>query len=340
MGQVYYKLSKSIIENICDRYVAGENMVSLGKEFGVHPSAVHGYLVRRNIPRRSASEARKLAHLEHGNIRKIRFTKEQIEDIKARYIAGTIPSEIGKCYNVSRATINRLLDAQNIPKRSIAEAHRIYTCNHKFFKTIDSEEKAYWLGFISADGCISDKNELIIGLSGKDIKHLETFKKYLGSAHPLKQYMSKYDTPMVSISIGSKELCTDLSVYGVVPRKTHILKFPKLSDKLIHHYMRGYVDGDGGFALTSSKYKPSLRFYAASNEQFLLEFQKFLIENCNVKQTKLGSFKNTATKVLHYGGTRQVLRIAEFLYKDSTVYLRRKKNVVNRIIKRINKGKV
>ncbi len=323
-------LPESVIQDICNRYVGGETLVSLGREFGIHLSTVHNYLIRRNIPRRSMSEARKLETLDKG-IRLKKLTLEQVEDLCKRYIGGESTPKLAEAFSIRPSSVWGLLVRRNIPRRSIAEANRIYRCDHTFFKTVDNELKAYWLGFIGADGCISDKNELLIGLSGKDTEHLETFKQHLGSEHPLKHYMSKYNTPMVKLSIGSKELCTDLNRYGVVPRKANILEFQKLPDNLLHHYMRGYVDGDGGFALTSSKY-PSLRFYVAGNEKFLLEFQKILIKRCGVKQTKLGSFKHTSTRVLHYGGTRQVLRIVEFLYKDSTVYLRRKKNVVDRII--------
>ena len=48
--------------------------------------------------------------------------------------------------------------------------------NEDYFKVIDSEDKAYWLGFISADGSVSkDAYHIRISLSSIDIKHLEKF---------------------------------------------------------------------------------------------------------------------------------------------------------------------
>ena len=37
------------------------------------------------------------------------------------------------------------------------EILRKYNVNHDFFESINTEERAYWLGFISADGCISER---------------------------------------------------------------------------------------------------------------------------------------------------------------------------------------
>ena len=47
----------------------------------------------------------------------------------------------------------------------------------RYFQTIDTENKAYWLGFIYADGCVSkDLHYLTIDLSIADIDHIEKFK--------------------------------------------------------------------------------------------------------------------------------------------------------------------
>ena len=61
-----------------------------------------------------------------------------------------------------------------------------YTYNENYFKIIDSEEKAYWLGFLYADGCITRfyRNEklksmsLELTLQSNDIEHLKKFLKF------------------------------------------------------------------------------------------------------------------------------------------------------------------
>ena len=51
----------------------------------------------------------------------------------------------------------------------------------RIFETIDTEEKAYWLGFMYADGYIgASRYSVGINLSLKDIDHLKKFCKYMG----------------------------------------------------------------------------------------------------------------------------------------------------------------
>ena len=54
--------------------------------------------------------------------------------------------------------------------------------DENYFNLIDSADKAYWLGFIAADGWLSSNLEnprMMIGLSLKDISHLEKFKNQI-----------------------------------------------------------------------------------------------------------------------------------------------------------------
>ena len=48
----------------------------------------------------------------------------------------------------------------------------------RYFDKINTEEKAYWLGFLYADGSISSKEDKIeLGLAEKDLHHIEKFKQ-------------------------------------------------------------------------------------------------------------------------------------------------------------------
>lgn len=57
-------------------------------------------------------------------------------------------------------------------------------CDETVFDVIDTEEKAYWLGFWYADGYVASltrKSNYIIGcsLAYKDLEHLEKFAKFI-----------------------------------------------------------------------------------------------------------------------------------------------------------------
>lgn len=58
-----------------------------------------------------------------------------------------------------------------------------YSLNENFFQEINTEEKAYWLGFLMADGCILDQPQrskrLTVALKEKDINILHKLNKSL-----------------------------------------------------------------------------------------------------------------------------------------------------------------
>ena len=87
-------------------------------------------------------------------MKKSNFTNEQIKDILERYNSGNSIYAISKLYNVTHKVINRIIIENNLIKRDGRKKH-FY--NQTIFNDIDSSEKAYWLGFILADGYINEK---------------------------------------------------------------------------------------------------------------------------------------------------------------------------------------
>ena len=127
------------------------------------------------------------------------------------------------------------------------------------FDSIDTEEKAYWLGFIWADGNIKTTSKtcyrLTINLKLEDLDHLEKFNKF--TKHT--KYNIKIDKikNVCSWYACSKHLWETLNNYGCTPRKSLTLKFPDesifKSRDLIGHFIRGYFDGDG--CISYERYK-------------------------------------------------------------------------------------
>jgi intein/homing endonuclease len=122
------------------------------------------------------------------------------------------------------------------------------------FDVIDTEEKAYWLGFIYADGYIeTESNRFGIGISIKDYGHLvkfNSFMKYLGNNIKTKISKQKYKGELKEKEIcfwrvSDKHLKESLIKQGCFEKKSLILEFPKIPAKLVKHFIRGYFDGDG-----------------------------------------------------------------------------------------------
>lgn len=74
--------------------------------------------------------------------------------------------------------LHRSPDAVKIKAKQMGLKKYPYCCDYHYFDEINTEEKAYWLGFLSADGWISRKEGSKVGVTGcelqyKDIDHLK-----------------------------------------------------------------------------------------------------------------------------------------------------------------------
>ena len=108
---------------------------------------------------------------------KITYTIENINKIIKLYNAGTSPNQIGKLFNCSGPTITNLIRKNNIKTRDNSQCQQKYKINENIFEKIDTEEKAYWLGFLAGDGCVY-RDTLNLNLQVKDLEHLKKFKKF------------------------------------------------------------------------------------------------------------------------------------------------------------------
>src|SRR4051812_9808472 len=116
--------------------------------------------------------------------------------------------------------------------------------NESYFNSIDTEDKAYWLGFIAADGNVqfTAKNKcLSIGLKFSDKTHLEKFALCLNYNGPIST-----NRTIAKITLYSAQLTKDLATHGILPRKSFNVKPWSGSPYLLKHYWRGVFDGDGG----------------------------------------------------------------------------------------------
>lgn len=267
-------------------------------------------------------------------------------------------SEIGKIFGVSHKTVTRVLESLGIDRDASTRrwteerlaSHRTYDCDHSFFETIDNETKAYWLGFLAADGC-NTAGFMSVSASSVDHDHLLRFKCDLRSGHPVYrrvnkktgQSFGKGEGSTSSFAIRSPKLTASLAAHGVVPRKTFVLKWPGfLRPDLLRHYLRGYSDGDGCFHVAWSRYVrksdggtgQTVNWMIVGNRTFLLGAQGFLVQQIGVRRLQLSPSPNSRPEImqLRYGGNRQMARLAHLLYDNATVYLPRKRDKVAHLL--------
>lgn len=248
--------------------------------------------------------------------------KIKIEDIISLYEQGYTPiqiSEVMQCHNSN--ILRRLNKAGFSTKRNYSKTRFSregrYKIDLNFFKNIVTEAQAYFLGLMYSDGSVNDL-QFYIKLKDEDI--LQKFKEVLKTEAPIrKAYYG--DCYAYILQISSKEMCQDLINLGCFKNKTRTIRFPDIPKHLYHHFIRGFFDGDGCLQLQDKIYHCRIDFTSAAKE-FLEDLRPIITEHAKTNG-HLGKEHNYNVWHLNYSG-HQVLQILDWLYKDSTYYLKRK----------------
>ncbi len=274
---------------------------------------------------------------------KIIFTDQQTQEIISLYTIDFWPcNKIGKKFGCVKGPINNLLRKNDIKLRDCSHSHRRYTVDENKFESIDTHEKAYWLGMLCGDGCVTDDGLIRLGLSVKDEDHVRKFRDFLCSNHKIYRTISKKKNGTKSyaslISIYNKKIIQDLKNLGLIPNKTETLKFPNISKEFYSSFILGMIDADGWFKINNKTSKKSGQGSVGlgATYNFLLKYQEILHYYCNLR--KINKIQKTKTNfffVLEYGGNKQFLRIIQFLYSNSPMWLDRKKDKAFNHLKKI-----
>lgn len=266
----------------------------------------------------------------------IQVSQNSINIIKD-YIENKISTkELSIKYKCSLVNINSTLRRYNIKRRK----DRIGKCsaNFNYFQKINTESKAYFLGLLFADGCIY-KNILKLSLSSIDIDILKKFKKALRGNFNINTYNANgsysINSKVSVIQICDKDLSANLKRHGVIPNKTNKIKFPysSIPKHLYRHFIRGYMDGDGSFTYYINKGKIKGKKYSicfVGTIDFLESLRKIFQDQLSIsvsgKLINRWPERQTNIRQLFISGGNQVIKILDWLYNDSRIYLNRKYN--------------
>lgn len=249
--------------------------------------------------------------------------------------------KISKIFGYGSHYYSNAFKEYDLPARSNSEKGKIYTCNKDFFETINTEEKAYWLGFMYADGYIQSKRKngnkkIGLSLGIADIDHLNKFKNSLDSNCEIKTYKTckgSYveGTKYCRILVTEEKLAQDLINKGCVEHKTNVITFPSeniVPKNLQKHFIRGYFDGDGSIWCTTSNNKtiPSYSIDHCGTDEFLTGLMDILIKE-EVIQREYKFDKRKEGQIVsrfRFGGNLLAKKFCEYIYSDATIYLERK----------------
>jgi intein/homing endonuclease len=196
--------------------------------------------------------------------------------------------------------------------------------DENYFEKIDTEDKAYFLGLMYADGNVYLKrNRVQITLVNSDGYILEAFQKFIGSTSKLYSDRGKY----TKIILESEKLTKHLIELGCVPNKSLVLKFPQedqLPVHLLNHFIRGYFDGDGHVSNRKNYWYINMTSSKEFIESLIEIFDSLKIEYTGpYKRYK----KNELSAHSVFIKSKSSVKFHEFLYRDATIFLKRKKEI-------------
>ena len=233
---------------------------------------------------------------------------------KELYLQGKTLNQIKYELQLDPGKLSKYLKSNGVKIERLPHKKKI---NKNIFEVINTEEKAYWLGFLYADGYVGlTDNRVELTLQLSDVNHIEKFKTFLNSDCKIStnSYRSR-------LSIKDEKIKKDLINLGCTPQKSLILKFPtddKVPKELIRHFIRGYFDGDGSLCVTEK-----------TRSIDVLGTYDFLYQLClesGIDTNKIYVSKSKSNKVFRIvlGSKSDLYNFSKYMYDDCNIYLDRK----------------
>lgn len=208
----------------------------------------------------------------------------------------------------------------------VTQKRRRFFNEEFFFKW--TPELCYILGWILSDGSIRRDNGVDIEINIKDKDILESIKKHISFTKNVReQTRSKIRkngtvSETARITFFSPKVVKLLASFGLVPNKTHIVKWIKdIPEEYENHFIRGIFDGDGSVFISSDR----IYFSLCGTKDLLQEVQK-RVKKFVPKDIKGSLHRGHGVWELSYSGNRSLKAIFYYMYFESnqTTRLRRK----------------
>lgn len=328
----FYEKAYPVFKEIIENFEQGVSLSKLSKKYKISPDTIMKYLETLGYERPLANP--ELKWFEDNNQLVIDLYKEHRSLTK---VAAIIKADRNKLVKKLKALGVEIDYSSNDVK----------AYDESFFEKIDTEAKAYWLGFIYADGCIvknhsKDKQgkqlkkySLGIELSIKDKEHLIKFAKTICLnfeesmlySRERKIYYDHLDEErayeMCAFQVASKKIVEDLIKLGCIPNKTLIKTFPTYNEvpsELMGHFIRGYSDGNGHI-LEKSK----TTVITTGSKIFLEGLLREIFKQTGKKLTYIQNRAGTNTYIANLGSGKTAVKVFDLMYNEkTTVYLERK----------------
>ena len=301
------KVGETIEKEVCCLYKQNKTCQEISQLVGVGLSTVRRILKRNNIDI---------------HCRKREMNKERYDLVEKLWLEGWSITKIRKEVHMTNQKISKYLKGLGY---NIIQDGRKHFFNFDYFETIDTSDKAYWLGFIYADGWVIKDKELGIALKADDVEHLCKFLNNINNKDIKPKMYSVGEHKACRITISSRKMLQDLERLGVYQNKSLTISFPmqeQLPDKFLFDFIRGYVDGDGSLRIKDGKY---------ANLSVCCGSRQFL-EGMLQRTRWSGTIRKSRELYYLEWSCQKAFTKIHCLYKDSSVYLDRKYKVYQNLI--------
>lgn len=294
-----HKRWQESVNDIVQRLTDGEKFSTLCKEY-VFERHNYGRWLEQNGYRTRRKSAKRVIIPDDQLAKAYRLITEE------QYSMQQVAKIIGHSYPTVSKRLWEVYQCKTLPdgKRPV---------NDHYFDNIDTAEKAYWLGFLLADGTVSDKYRIEFCLQDQDKYAVENFREAINSKHDIcKKVVRRFVNWRISFC--SKAMAEALATLGCWPRKTYNKILPIINQSLYSHFMRGYVDGNGS---THLSYCNSLTVQITTGSQiFAQQLQELLYQYdiiCCIKQDQ----RTVSTYRIDFNLINSG-KLLDWCYQDST----------------------
>lgn len=279
--------------HIISLYKKGISAKDISLQFSCSEGTVFNILKRYKIPART---------------KRIEITKEIEQIIVEKYLNFESISSISKSLNIPFVKVKNTIE--NACEVTISYSKRLNrNLVEDFFKSINSPEKAYWLGWLITDGCVYN-NAIQLTILKDDIKILNLLSKDLG----VHNKVSITTTGYARFYLGCANMVEDLAKYGIVQNKTFSVTIPKMPQRYYSHLLRGMFDGDGGLSIFT-RYNHSVFELSFTGNKYCVEAFNDLIHQ-NLNMDKRTVTRNGSIFRLRWTRRNDIIKILDWLYSD------------------------
>lgn len=254
----------------------------------------------------------------------LKYSKEETEVFYKYYSEGHSLKETAKHFDVNyRDVLHYMLRyGYYTPKKKLSKKKNL-CINQDYFQEINTPEKAYFLGLLFSDGNIRSglySKTISIALQSRDKYILDRLKDIICPEKTLNKYKNSY-----KLTVQSDKMYDDLMSYGIVENKSQCnYVYPNIPKEFDRDFIRGYFDGDGCITKKSTGY---FVISICSNSKIFLESLKEKLLEYDIKTRPIYSTnnnRNSAFHTLYFSGGDNKLKVRDFFYNGSSIYLIRK----------------